>query len=60
MLKLYPFIMTLVGAWSIVAFRPLPQSQKFNEITARRILLIDSAATRWQCLAGGQVTPFQR
>lgn len=42
-LKLYAVITTLVAVWSIAAFRPLPRSQKFEEITAKRFLLIDSA-----------------
>jgi hypothetical protein len=42
-LKLYAVVMTFLGVWSIVAFRPGPQSRNFEEITAKRFLLIDSA-----------------
>jgi hypothetical protein len=43
MLKLYAAVMTFLGVWAILALRPVPRSLNFEEITAKRFVVIDSA-----------------
>jgi hypothetical protein len=42
-LRLYAVATTILGIFSIAAFRPGSQSQSFDEVTARRFTVIDSA-----------------
>jgi hypothetical protein len=44
-LKMYAIVTTFLGIFSIAAFRSSGQSQTFQEVTAKRFRLVDSAGT---------------